>query len=150
MAFALWHAPPRQQAADSPAPSIFTYFQLWKNYRAYPQVTAAMLDALSPGLRPELLRSLLTQLPLSGAVSASAVDHVLAVLDTHALLAEVVPDSAPAVDAFVERVLALSASQQARDCERSCSSGAMPQRAPDSRSVPCRTKAASQPPGSWP
>lgn len=109
-----------------------------------------MLDALSPGLRPELLRSLLTQLPLSGAVSASAVDHVLAVLDTHALLAEVVPDSAPAVDAFVERVLALSASQQARDCERSCSSGAMPQRAPDSRSVPCRTKAASQPPGSWP
>ena len=95
-----------------------------------------MLDALSPALRPELLRSLLTQLPLSGAVSASAVDHVCAVLDTHALLAEVVPDSAPAVDAFVERVLALSALQQARDCERSCSSSALPQRAPDSRSVP--------------
>ena len=117
---------------------------------AHPQATAGMLDALSPGLRPELLRSLLTQLPLTGAVSASAVDHVRAVLDTHALLAEVVPDSAAAVDAFVERVLALSASQQARDCERLRSSGALPRRAPYRRSAPRRTRAASQPPGCWP
>ena len=109
-----------------------------------------MADALSPALRPELLRSLLTQLPASGAVSTSAADHVRAVFDTHALLAEVVPDSAPAVDAFVERVLALSASQQARDRERSRSNGALPQGAPYTRSAPRRTRAASQPPGCWP
>ena len=36
------------------------------------------MDLLSPGLRPELLRSLLAQLPLAGAVAASSVDHVRA------------------------------------------------------------------------
>ncbi len=75
---------------------------------------ASSMDLLSPGLRPELLRSLLAQLPLAGAVAASSVDHVRAALETHALLAEVVPESAAAVDAFVERLLALSSSQQAR------------------------------------
>ena len=108
------------------------------------------MDARSPGLRPQLLRSLTTQLPLTGAVSADAVDHVRAVLDTHALLAEVVQDSAPAVDAFVERVLALSASQQARDCETSSSSGMSLHRMPYRRHSPRRRRAALQPPGCWP
>lgn len=72
------------------------------------------MDVLSPVLRPELLRSLLAHLPLAGAVGPSAVVHVSRALEAHALLAEVVPASASAVDAFVERLLALSSSQLVR------------------------------------
>jgi hypothetical protein len=78
----------------------------------------AMADTLSPALRPELLRGLLVHLPLTGVVSASTVAHVCGALDAHLLLPEVVPASAAAVEAFVERVLALSSSQQVRAARR--------------------------------
>ena len=73
------------------------------------------MDVLSPALRPELLRSLLAQLPLTGAaVTPAAVASVCGALEAHALLAEVAPASGAAVDALFQRVLALAAAQQAR------------------------------------
>jgi hypothetical protein len=77
-----------------------------------------MADMLSPALRPELLRGLLVHLPLTGVVSTSTLTHVCGALDAHLLLTEVVPASTAAVEAFVERVLVLSSSQQVRAARR--------------------------------
>ena len=61
-------------------------------------------------LRPALLRWLLSQLPLGSPVPPAAAAAALDALEAHQLLSEPVPDSARAVEALGERLVALAGS----------------------------------------
>ena len=72
------------------------------------------MDASSPGGRLQVLAHLRARLPTTGTLPAGAAGEAAAVLDSHLLLAEAAVGAPAAVDTFVEHLVGLSASQQAR------------------------------------
>lgn len=68
-----------------------------------------------------MLTHLRALLPTAGSLPAGAASAAAAALDSHLLLAEAAAGAAASVDSFVEHLVALSASQQARARRRQCS-----------------------------